>query len=78
MVRSIVLVNGLPGSGKSTLAGPLAHQLDWPLLGKDTIKEAIYRGFSPSEVTLEWSRAAGAAAFEALWALAAVTPVNDV
>jgi len=74
VVRSLVLVNGLPGSGKSTLAGPLARELDWPLLGKDIVKEAIHRGFAPDEVTLDWSRRAGAAAFEVLWALAAIAP----
>src|SRR5690348_6322567 len=36
-----VLVSGPPGSGKSTLAAPLAWALDWPVISKDAIKEAL-------------------------------------
>ena len=36
-----VVVNGPPGSGKSTLATRLAIELDWPLIAKDDIKEAL-------------------------------------
>jgi predicted kinase len=37
----VVLVSGVPGAGKSTLAGPLAAELGFALLAKDTIKEVL-------------------------------------
>lgn len=36
-----VLVGGWPGSGKSTLSPALAAALGFPLLAKDTVKEAL-------------------------------------
>jgi molybdopterin-guanine dinucleotide biosynthesis protein len=39
---TLVLVTGPPASGKTTLARPLASYLGLPLLGKDTIKEALF------------------------------------
>jgi predicted kinase len=37
----VVLVSGVPGTGKSTIAGPLAAELGFALLAKDTIKEVL-------------------------------------
>ena len=36
-----ILVSGLPASGKSTLAKQLQDKLDWPMMDKDTILEAM-------------------------------------
>jgi predicted kinase len=65
VAECLVLVNGLPGSGKSTLAGQLAATLGVPLISKDAIKETL---------TDLSSDAAGVAASEAMWDIAAVTP----
>ncbi len=78
MARIAILVNGLPGAGKSTLAERLTGPLDLPLLSKDIVKEALSAvlGFVAPDGRPQrsWSRALGAAATEALWALQAVTP----
>jgi hypothetical protein len=74
MPRQIVLVSGPPGAGKTTLAVPLAAQLGFPLLTKDTIKEAIWDAFDPSPADLAWSRRIGGAAMRVLWAVAACCP----
>jgi predicted kinase len=65
----LVLVNGLPGSGKSTLAGQLAATLRVPLISKDAIKETL-TDLSSAEA----GAAAGVAASEAMWDVAAATP----
>ncbi|MDT0346275.1 AAA family ATPase [Streptomyces litchfieldiae] len=68
-----VVVNGLPGSGKSTLARDLAAELGLPLFSKDAVKETLADALAtarpPGLSPLEWSRALGAAAAEALWTL---------
>jgi predicted kinase len=67
-----VLVSGLPGSGKSTLAAPLATALGWPLLAKDTIKEALWDVVGGGD--RQHSARLGAAAQEVLFRLAASAP----
>jgi predicted kinase len=67
-----VVVNGPPGAGKSTLAVPLAERLGWPLVAKDTIKEALGDAFGDDAGP--WSRRLGEASFEVLWAVAAQCP----
>ena len=67
-VVDFVIVSGPPGSGKSTLAQPLAAQLQLPLLGKDTIKEAMMDALGVE--TVEDSRRIGGAAIASLFALA--------
>ncbi len=63
----LVLVSGSPGSGKSTLANRLAADLGFPLLSKDTIKEALGRTLDVDSV--ERSRQLGGASVDALYAL---------
>lgn len=74
----VVLVNGLPGAGKTTFARSLSRRLDLPLYCKDTIKEAYSDvfGIAPGvhQVRREWSKAHGAGASEAMWALVADAP----
>ena len=77
--RRLVLVSGAPGSGKSTLAGPLAAELGFALLSKDTIKETLHdqlgdAGELGAGYELAWSRRLGAAAMELLWMLAGLAP----
>ena len=37
-----LIVTGPPASGKSTLAQKLATHLDWPLIGRDAIREQVF------------------------------------
>lgn len=68
-----VVVNGPPGSGKSTLATRLAIELDWPLIAKDDIKEALGDALDVGgqEWTRGGSRRGGISASVALILLAA-------
>lgn len=65
-------VTGLPGSGKTTLARGLAAELGWPLIARDTIKEALGDAFGRDGD--EESRRLGHAAYEVLYAVAAEVP----
>jgi predicted kinase len=48
---TLVLVTGPPASGKTSLAQPLARHLGRPLLGKDTIKEALFDSLGTGDPT---------------------------
>ena len=72
--RRLVYVSGAPGAGKTTLAGPLAAELGYALLTKDTIKETLHDALGAPEADLAWSRRLGGAAMELLWTLAARAP----
>jgi predicted kinase len=69
VVDHLVLVNGLPGAGKSTLAAVLAPALDFVLIGKDALKEALSAA-APGVP----AQAFGVAASRVMWELAAATP----
>ncbi|MBB5634044.1 putative kinase [Cryobacterium mesophilum] len=60
-----VFVNGIPGSGKSTLASGLAGELGFPVVAKDTIKEALA---DVVRVPLH-TRRIGALASDVMWSL---------
>lgn len=67
-------VSGAPGAGKSSLAGPLAAELGFTLITKDTLKETLHDALGAPEPDLAWSRRLGGAAMELLWRLAADAP----
>jgi predicted kinase len=69
---TVVAVTGLPGSGKTTLARHLAVDLGWPLITKDTIKEAL--GDALGIRGEEQSRRLSGASYRVLYALAADVP----
>ncbi|MGC2007787.1 AAA family ATPase, partial [Trebonia sp.] len=73
-MRRLVYVSGAPGAGKSSLAGPLAAELGFALLTKDTLKETLHDALGAPEPDLAWSRRLGGAAMELLWRLAADAP----
>ena len=72
--RRLVYVSGAPGAGKSSLAGPLAAELGYALITKDTIKEALHDALGAPGPDLAWSRRLGGAAMELLWTLAGHAP----
>jgi glucokinase len=74
--RATILVTGVPGSGKTTLARQLAAALDLPLLGKDTVKEALFDTLGTG--SREWSLKLNEASLAVLWAIVADTPVSTV
>jgi predicted kinase len=64
--RRAVFVNGIPGSGKTTLVARLAPELGFPVVSKDSIKEALgdlVPGLIPA-------RELGALASDAMWSMA--------
>jgi predicted kinase len=73
-VKRLVYVSGAPGAGKTSLAGPLAAELGYALLTKDTIKETLHDALGAPEPDLAWSRRLGGASMELLWTLAARAP----
>ena len=78
----IVFVTGPPAAGKTSLARPLALALNMPLVGKDTIKEALHDGLSPSfPADRGWSRNLSEVSYRVILALlpdlpAAVVDLN--
>jgi SAM-dependent methyltransferase/predicted kinase len=74
--RLYVVVSGPPASGKSTLAPQLAQRLGLSLVAKDTIKDALMGVLDVPDV--ESSRQLGAAAVQAMLAVAAESPLGAV
>lgn len=64
----LVVIQGAPGSGKTVLANKLRKDIDWPILGKDNLKELLFETISQSDMT--FSRLQGAVAFDMLYAFA--------
>ena len=64
----LVIINGIPGTGKTTIAKPLAYQLGFPLISKDTIKEFLFDTIGVGD--REWSKMLGKASSEFLYSLA--------
>ena len=73
-MKRLVYVSGAPGAGKTTLAGPLAAELEYALITKDTIKETLHDALGAPEADRAWSRRLGGASMELLWTLAALAP----
>jgi len=70
MPENLVLVTGAPGAGKTTLAVPLARELGFPLMSKDSIKEALDDTLAWQERDAAWSRLLGNATYDAMWRVA--------
>lgn len=63
----VVVVSGPPAAGKTTVARGIAAQLQFPLLTKDAIKEALFDELGAGD--LAWSKRLGAATYLVLAAL---------
>jgi len=68
-----VIVNGLPASGKTTLAQAVGSLLEWPVLSKDVIKDALRDHFGARN--REESRRLGRAAVDIMYGLVRSMPV---
>jgi predicted kinase len=64
----LVVVAGPPAAGKTTLARRLAAALRWPLIAKDTLKEALFDALGTGD--RERSQQLGRAVIGAMYALA--------
>ena len=73
-MKKVVYVSGAPGAGKTSVAVPLATELGYALLTKDTIKETLHDALGAPEPTPAWSRKLSDASMELLWTLAARAP----
>ena len=72
MLRTAILVNGVPASGKSTVARDVSRALNLPLLGLDTVKEALFSELGTGDRL--YNRRMGKASFAAIWALVGAFP----
>lgn len=72
----VVVVSGLPAAGKSTLAATLRDRLALPLLGLDTVKEALVDGLAGDAPSDRF--AIRRAARDVVVALAAANPAGCV
>lgn len=61
----LVIINGPPGAGKSVLGGRLAHELGFPFISKDNIKEILFDILGWHD--REWSKNLGHASMELLF-----------
>jgi predicted kinase len=68
----VVVVAGIPASGKTTLATALSAQLEWPLISKDVVKEALFDALGTGD--LQWSQRLGLAGHIVMCSLAATMP----
>jgi predicted kinase len=68
----VVVVTGIPASGKTTLATALSAQLEWPLISKDVVKEALFDALGTGD--LQWSQRLGRAGHVVMYSLAATMP----
>ncbi|MCB8882274.1 AAA family ATPase [Acidisoma cellulosilytica] len=76
MLTSAILVNGVPASGKSTVSRDISRALGAPLLGLDTVKEALFGELGAGDRL--YNRTMGRASFAAIWALVGAFPPGSV
>lgn len=75
MPRTVIVVTGLPGVGKTTLATQLAEAFDWPVITRDTIKEAAADALPDWEAELpDLPELLGGVSYEVMYALARRLP----
>jgi predicted kinase len=64
----MIVISGPPCSGKSTLATRLAGETGWPVVAKDSFKEALFEVLGSGDAA--WSRRLSLAAFRIQFAVA--------
>ena len=73
-MRRAILVNGVPATGKSTIARDISVALSVPLLGLDTVKEALFGELGTGDRL--YNRKMGRASYAAIWALVGAFPTG--
>ena len=61
----LVIVSGAPAAGKTTLARRLGHELGFPVIAKDDIKERLFETLGWHD--RDWSRKLGVATFDLIY-----------
>jgi glucokinase len=74
-MRGAILVNGVPASGKSSIAAALSTTFNIPLLGLDTVKEALFSELGTGDRL--YNRTMGRASYAAIWALTGAFPPDS-
>lgn len=75
MSAHLIVIQGAPGSGKTTLAENLSRRLSYPIVSKDTLKEAL--GESLTVTTVADSVLIGKAAIAAMYAATSIYLTSD-
>ncbi len=65
MPPTLLVVHGLPASGKTSLAKWIAHELHWPAVHKDDLKEILFDTLGWSDRA--WSRRLGVSTIEIMY-----------
>ena len=75
-MKAVIMVNGVPASGKSSVSRRLSADLRVPLLGLDTVKEALFSELGTGDRL--YNRKMGRASYAAIFAAIGAFPDGSV